>query len=166
MDLNKKLFVGIDASFSGTSVVIIDGNCNVIKQMLITTKHQDTQFDIEKRILYIASELNILLYYMNEYDLNLVCLEGLSYGSTGEAILQIAALNYFIRIFLFNNNIPYIVVSPTTLKKFVTGKGNVKKNLMLKEVYKKWGVDFNDDNLCDAYSLARFAEDSINKLIK
>lgn len=48
-------------------------------------------------------------------------------------------------------------VPPTSLKKYVTGKGTgVQKNQMLLAVYKKWGVAFDDDNIADAYGLARF----------
>lgn len=49
-------------------------------------------------------------------------------------------------------------VAPAMLKKYVTGKGTgVQKNQMLLHVYKKWGVEFNDDNAADSYGLARIA---------
>lgn len=51
---------------------------------------------------------------------------------------------------------PPLVVPPTSLKKFVTGKGNAKKNEMLLGVYKQWGVSFADDNQADAYALEQF----------
>ena len=34
---------------------------------------------------------------------------------------------------------------------------------MLLKVFQKWGVEFSNDNLADAYSLARFALDSYQK---
>lgn len=49
-----------------------------------------------------------------------------------------------------------LIVPPTSLKKFVTGKGNAKKNEMLLGVYKQWGVEFSDDNQADAYALEKF----------
>lgn len=49
-----------------------------------------------------------------------------------------------------------LVVPPTSLKKFVTGKGNAKKNEMLLGVYKKWGQSFADDNQADAFALEMF----------
>ena len=68
------------------------------------------------------------------------------------------------RIFLCKKNINYKVITPGTLKKFVTGKGQCKKDLILLKVYKKWGEEFDDNNLADAYSLARMAiEDFKNK---
>jgi Holliday junction resolvasome RuvABC endonuclease subunit len=48
-------------------------------------------------------------------------------------------------------------VPPMTLKKYATGKGTAKKQEMLLQIYKRWGVEFNDDNAADAYSLGRLA---------
>ena len=42
-----------------------------------------------------------------------------------------------------------------TLKKYASGKGNAKKQEMLLQIYKRWGVEFNDDNAADSYALAR-----------
>ena len=66
---------------------------------------------------------------------------------------------YYLRIFLFKKKVNYKIIAPGTLKKFVCGKGkgHAKKNLMLLKVYKNWGIEFDDDNLADAYSLARMA---------
>jgi crossover junction endodeoxyribonuclease RuvC len=50
-----------------------------------------------------------------------------------------------------------ILVAPQQLKKFATGNGNTKKELITKEVLKRWGVDFDDTNLAEAYVLARIA---------
>ena len=48
-------------------------------------------------------------------------------------------------------------VPPMTLKKYATGKGTSKKQEMLLQIYKRWGVEFNDDNAADAYALGRLA---------
>ena len=48
-------------------------------------------------------------------------------------------------------------VPPMTLKKYATGKGTAKKQEMLLQIFKRWGVEFNDDNAADAYALARLA---------
>ena len=50
-----------------------------------------------------------------------------------------------------------ILVAPQQLKKFATGSGNTKKELITKEVLKRWDVDFDDTNLAEAYVLARIA---------
>ena len=66
-------------------------------------------------------------------------------------------------------------VPPTSLKKYVTGKGTgIQKNQMLLQVYKKWDVEFDDDNAADAYGIARivsgraesaYEKDVVSKLL-
>lgn len=53
---------------------------------------------------------------------------------------------------------PPLIVPPTSLKKFVTGSGAAKKNVMIAHVFKRWDVMFTDDNQADAYSLEKFGE--------
>ena len=54
-----------------------------------------------------------------------------------------------------------------TLKKYATGKGNAKKQEMLMQIYKRWGVEFNDDNAADSYALARLvSKNSIDAIEK
>jgi hypothetical protein len=36
-----------------------------------------------------------------------------------------------------------------TLKKYAAGKGTAKKQEMLLQIYKRWGLEFNDDNAAD-----------------
>jgi len=43
------------------------------------------------------------------------------------------------------------------LKMFAVGKGNCKKELVIKEVYKKWGFDTNSNDIADAFVLAKMA---------
>jgi len=161
--IENKLFVGIDPSLNATGITIINNNFDIIDKKLISTKKKDENYDIEKRIIFITSTIsNFLENHLK--DLKLTLIEGISYGSTGDGAAQLAALNYYIRIFLYQKNIPYKEIPPTTLKKFVTGVGNCKKNLMLKEVYKKWGVDFTDDNICDSYGLARLGQHIFSKM--
>lgn len=52
---------------------------------------------------------------------------------------------------------PPLIVPPTSLKKFATGKGNIPKDNVLMAVYKKWGAEFQSNDLADAYTLARIA---------
>lgn len=47
-----------------------------------------------------------------------------------------------------------IVIPPSTLKKYLTGKGAGDKNIVMKHVYKRWGFDVDDDDQCDAFGCA------------
>lgn len=48
------------------------------------------------------------------------------------------------------------IVTPGEVKKFVTGKGNAKKELIIKEVYKRYGFDTDINDIADAYAIARY----------
>ena len=50
-----------------------------------------------------------------------------------------------------------VLVAPQQLKKFASGNGNTKKEMLPKEILKRWGVDFDDMNIAEAYALARIA---------
>lgn len=72
-----------------------------------------------------------------------------------------------------NSYIPYpdhlrtpLQIPPMTLKKYATGKGTSKKQEMLLQMYKRWGVEFNDDNAADSYALARLASGSVTGAIE
>jgi len=49
-----------------------------------------------------------------------------------------------------------IEVPPTSLKKFVTGKGNVDKVAVATTLSKRYDVDFASDNMADAFGLMKF----------
>jgi len=98
-----------------------------------------------------------------------VAMEGTVLASQAALVLgELAAtvkLFFFEYFFESNNYFPALdqrlrtplQVPPMTLKKYATGKGTAKKQEMLLQIYKRWGVEFNDDNAADAYSLGRLA---------
>jgi len=162
MDSTTSYFVGIDLSLNGTGLVILDNRENVIVKSLISSNPKTTK---EERILYIWKNVESISKLKN---LQKVYIEALSYGSHGQATLDLSGLHYYIRIsFLLSdlNNYykKYEVIPPTVLKKFVTGKGNCKKELMLLQIYKKWNIEFDNNNIADAYGLARLALENYRK---
>ena len=47
-------------------------------------------------------------------------------------------------------------VTPGEVKKFITGKANTKKELVLKEVFKRYAFDTDINDVADAYAIARY----------
>ena len=151
-------YIGIDPSLTGSGLVIIDEE-KIVKQLTVSTSPKDP---MEVRINTIGDmivNLSILNDLDKLYSIGGIAIEGLSFGSKGQSILELGGLHYHLRMLLWNNNIGYTIVPPTTLKKFVTGKGTCKKDLMLLKVYKRWNEEFSDDNLADAFSLAMFMKE-------
>ena len=147
------IYIGIDPSLTGTGIVVLDEQGNVLDKVCISTKARQK---IEERYDVVMKGVYDVLANMPEGDQG-IAIEGLSFGSKGSSMLELAGLHYLIRYRLFFHGIFFSVVPPQTLKKFVCGKGNVKKEQMLLQTYKRWGLEFQDNNICDAYCLARYA---------
>jgi len=148
MNIENLRFVGIDLSLTGTGIVCIDGNSKVVSSKLIQTKPTKNKM---KRLLFIR---NSIINFLTDLPITEIVLEGFSYGSKGAAVYDLGMLGGIIRLDLFEKSFPYYVdYSPTFVKKFIAGKGNAKKDLMIKEVF-KLGFDTDDSNLADAFALA------------
>jgi crossover junction endodeoxyribonuclease RuvC len=143
-------YVGLDFSFAKNGLAVLGEDGTLLtKKLLVTSSKKSDEERLDDMMLEISMDI--------PKKTKLVCLEGLSFGSKGNSLAQMGALHYLVRLFLYHNKIDYKIITPTQLKKFVTGSGRVQKNLMLLKIYKKWGIEFDDDNLADAYALARFA---------
>lgn len=90
-----------------------------------------------------------------------VAMEGTVLASHSALVLgELAATVKLTLWYLFRDETPIRVplqIPPMTLKKYASGKGTSKKQEMLMQIYKRWQVEFNDDNAADAYALARLA---------
>jgi len=82
-----------------------------------------------------------------------VLIEGLAFSARGDVMLQLAGLGYLVRRALWQANIAFKDVTPNQAKKFLTGKGNCDKNLVLLKVFQKYGIECEDDNVADAVNL-------------
>ena len=153
------MVIGIDQSLTGTGIVVLDSKKSMIFKKLIVTKPKDFDQEIE-RLIHIREEIKKI---NKSFNIKLSVLEGFGFGARGDAIFQLAGLGYLIREYFYTENIPLKIVPPTTLKKFITGRGNCGKDLILLNVYKKWGVEFTDDNLADAYGLAMYGLENFSK---
>jgi len=154
--------VGIDLSLTGTGVVILkDGN--ILDKKLIKSKPSgDKPKDEVIRLKNIVKDIYNTIFLNDKIGLpfpDLVAIEGIAFmaRNTG-SIMQLAALNYMTREIVNDKNIPFVMVAPTTLKKFITGKGIGPKDVMMLDIYKKYHVSFTDNNLADAFGLAKVAE--------
>lgn len=152
--------LGIDPSLTATGVIVLK-NKKVETARLIKTKPTgDNKIKELKRLVEISS--SVISYCDNEVDL--VVMEGIAFMARNTvALVQLSALNYMIRNGIYNKNVKFVIIAPTTLKKFITDKGNAQKDLVMMNVYKQYGLTFEDDNLCDAFVLAKIGEALLNK---
>lgn len=82
-----------------------------------------------------------------------IVIEGYGFGMTSDA-KSLAEIGGIIRYHLIEKGLRPIVIAPATLKKFITGKGNADKSIVLKEVLRRYELDIDDHNMADAFGLA------------
>jgi crossover junction endodeoxyribonuclease RuvC len=145
--------IGLDLSLTGTGIVVLRDS-RIVYQELVTTKPGTTDM---QRIITIMNQITEVLTTYAGPDC-LVVIEGPSYGSNTSSIHTLGKLAGVVELSLVLRNITYLIVPPTSLKKLITGKGNAKKEQMLLQIYKKYGIEFHDNNLADAFALCKWGE--------
>ena len=146
--------IGIDQSLTGFAFSAVSLND---PSKHTTWVYKSPYFGIE-RLVDIRTWLDDHLHYVDEkHEIEDLAMEGTVLAS--HAALVLGELSATVRLTIydfFDDDRKYILkVPPMTLKKFAAGKGNAKKQEMLLQIYKRWGLEFTDDNAADAYALGR-----------
>jgi Holliday junction resolvasome RuvABC endonuclease subunit len=101
----------------------------------------------------------IFEFQYNGWQIKDSAMEGTVLAS--HSALALGELSAIVKLVLwYKLQEPPLQIPPMTLKKYASGKGNAKKQEMLLQIFKRWGIEFNDDNAADAYALARLASGS------
>ena len=80
---------------------------------------------------------------IKSYDVNAVILEDYAYAATGR-VFNIGENTGILKYRLLHKDIPFYEVPPTVIKKYATGKGNAKKEMMLSNFITTTGVNIHD----------------------
>ena len=147
-------------SLTGTGVILLEDG-KLVHQELIKSKPTDNNKDELKRLLKIRDDIGLIP------KVDIAVIEGLAFAiRNSTSLVQLSGLNYLVRERLYDLNIPFVIVAPTSLKKFLTNKGNSQKDEVMLACYKRYHVTFKDNNLADAYGLARIGEALLDKEVK
>jgi len=150
MILNKKIVEGaevlaLDQSLTETGYWISEEFNGTLK-----TKPGN----VTKRLAFLRKKIT---EFFIDHNIGTVVMEGYSYNSKNTKFTFTAGeLGGMIKMVCHDYTMKLIIIPPTLLKKFVCGKGNVKKEQMLLQIYKKFSKEFNNNNLADAFALHAF----------
>lgn len=160
--------LGIDQSLTGFALTVMSVDD---PSKHLTWVYKSPYFGIERLVDIRTWLIDSINYIEHELELDIldIAMEGTVLQS--QAALVLGELSACVRLAIydhFEDHRKYpLKVPPMTLKKYAAGKGNAKKQEMLLQIYKRWGLEFNDDNAADAYALARLASKShINEIEK
>ena len=139
--------IGLDLSLTSTGVADKGGTFR------IRPKSKGAQ-----RLDDIASEIMVL-----GREAELVVIEGYSFGSQGRATFSIGELGGVIRLELHRAGVPWLLVPPSVLKKWATGKGNADKDTMLETAIRKYAFEGHGNDEADAWLLYLMASEEGNR---
>lgn len=140
-------FIGIDPS-GETGFVILDRDGNYLDGFEIAPTTTDKTEKIDDIITEIVSNL--------EFD-DVIAIEGFSYNSKGKGVDFQYGLGHAIRLELYRMDKDWIEVTPSQVKKFATGNGNMSKENMIIPILRHWNFEHTSNNVRDAYVLAQIA---------
>lgn len=148
--------IGIDQSLTGfafTALAISD------PKQYHTWVYKSPYFGIERLVDIRQFLFDHFDYVSENHSIEKIAMEGTVLASHSALVLgELSALVKLTIYDYFDDEVRFpVLVPPMTLKKYAAGKGNAKKQEMLLQMYKRWGIEFNDDNAADSYALARLA---------
>jgi Holliday junction resolvasome RuvABC endonuclease subunit len=145
------MFLGIDQSLrsSGVAVISEDQKVRHLGRIL------PGKLTGVVRLAYIRDALREVL--AAEPEIRFAALEGYAYDVGAGRVFELGEVGSVVKLTLHDSGVPFIVVPPASLKQFVSGTGQAKKEQMREAVLKKWGRDVAQDDECDALGLAQVA---------
>lgn len=128
--------IGLDLSMSATGVCFPDGSTAVIKPA----------GEGDRRLLSIEAWTNEALRVARP-DIAVIEQFGAFQGAAARTVPLVHAV---VRLCLMHAGIPYVLLTPQTLKTVATGRHTADKAAMMLAAFKRMGREFTDDNECDA----------------
>jgi Holliday junction resolvasome RuvABC endonuclease subunit len=164
----KNIVIGIDPSLRGTAISVFKGlefsSCILIKTKKMSKpkkKEEDTSEKLLERLKCHRQIKMRLDFMLGHFKPKLIAIEGYSFGGKANLTTQAEVVGVIgtsiLKYSKEQKNVKIIIIPPTSVKKYVTGTGSGKKNLILKEVFRRWEYDVSDDNMADAYTIAKIA---------
>lgn len=139
---------GLDLSLTSTGVALVDVGDGSISVFRVKPPAK-----VGKglgRLRWICSEVEALMG-----EVGLVVIEAPSYGSTTGSQHERGGLWWMVAERLSVAGREVRAMPPTSLKKFVSGRGNVGKDEMLSAVIRRWpDVPVSNNDIADALGLA------------
>jgi crossover junction endodeoxyribonuclease RuvC len=146
------MYLGIDQSLRSSGVAVVGADQQVL---YVGTVTPEKKLKGAPRLACIRDALRDVI--KTHPRICFASLEGYAYDVGAGRVFELGEVGAIVKMVLYDANIPFVVVPPASLKKYVSGEGSATKEQMRAAVLKKWGMDFPQDDVCDAFGLAQVA---------
>lgn len=103
-----------------------------------------------QRLYYLRSSIHRIIA-SNDFDC--VVVEGYAMGATNSRVFDIGEWGGILKLISYEYVGRILVIPPTSMKKFVTGKGNASKEEVMSAVGDRWEIPFSCHDEADAIAL-------------
>jgi crossover junction endodeoxyribonuclease RuvC len=149
------IIAAIDPSMSNTAIVTSFPDDGAEGYRIRCFSSPPEGRDVRDRVSRYEKFVAQIIAYLEDCAVSHVVIEGYSYNSTG-SVIYLGELGGILRFHLVD--FPHLVeVSPTAVKKFATGKGNAKKEIVAADIARRYGVRLASADEYDAMAIWRLA---------
>lgn len=148
--------IGIDPSLTGFALCSLSDRSDEAHFEEYSTKPVGKDATAAQRRERYLSLIDKAVALVRQRNPRLVAVEGYAYGANKSGV-WLGELGMLLRDRLLSEDVRLVEISPNTLKKFVTGKGQGSKATIVSHLAARYGMTFKTDNQADAFALARAA---------
>jgi crossover junction endodeoxyribonuclease RuvC len=149
---SKGVSVGLDVS-TDTGIVVLSPEGKVITAVEMSVGDLKKGASLQDRIGRVKKLYKSMSEFLEPVSPALVVIEAYGFARYNAQIA--VELGTVVRLSCLELGLPFLEVSPLTLKKFAIGKGKGDKSLVRLAAFKKWKFEHDSDNVVDAYVLAQ-----------
>ena len=154
--------LGLDMSTSASGVVALLANGSKTPKLLREEELKPKALVGMERLHWIATGVMTLIH---EIKPDRICMEGYSLNmKNASSVVPLVELGGVLRFMLFLDGLQWLDPRAGQVKEFSTGKGNSAKDMVIMNVFKRWGFEAKSNNTADAYVCAAIGLAHVNKL--
>jgi len=148
------MYLGLDLSLTQTGWAVVDKKGTKIASGIFPYKISEVTLRKKvERLINIETDVFALF---EKYKIKAVGVEGYAFATRNtNNLVNLGELGGVIRRGLFLVGHDPLEVPPTKVKLFGTGKGNCNKDLILLQVFKKYGEEFATSDEADAFIISQ-----------
>ena len=140
-------FLGVDPSLRSTGYCYKDADENYVVGRIKSGSLRNAP-----RLSYVLGSFREIVEEasLQHTDFLSVGYEDYAMGIRGGRSFSIGELGGVLKLHLWASRVPIMLIPPTSLKMFATGKGNADKPDVIQAVVENYGVEVNNDDEADA----------------
>lgn len=144
--------LGIDPSATATGLIALRSNGEKVADLMLAQEIVPKKLTGMARVRYIATNVMSVVHLIKP---DVIVVEGYSLNmKNANSVVPLVEVGGVLRLMLHLDELEWLDPRAPVLKEFITGKGNSAKNIVMMNVFKRWGYEAPTDNLADAYGLA------------